>query len=60
MVLEGWVARQWLVVRQVKVRAYCTETRQYVEDPYTGCGECHGPQWRETVGGSTQGPDLGG
>jgi hypothetical protein len=50
MVLEGWVGRRWLVVGQVKVRAYCTETRQYVEDPYTGCGECHGTQWRETVG----------
>jgi hypothetical protein len=57
MVLEGWVGRRWLVLGQVKVRAYCTKTRQYVEDPYTGCGECHGTQWRETVDGTAPEPD---
>jgi hypothetical protein len=49
MVLEGWVGRRRLLIRQVKVRAYCTLTRQPVEDPFVGCGHCHEPRWRDTI-----------
>lgn len=49
MVLEGWVSRRWLLIRQVKVRAYCTLARQEVEDPFVGCGQCHELRWRDTI-----------
>lgn len=56
MVLEGWIGRRWLLVRQVMVRAHCALTRQQVEDPYVGCGHCHEARWRDSVNGSTAEP----
>jgi hypothetical protein len=41
MQLEAWVGRRWLVLRQVRVRAFCTRTNQVVADPMVGCGHCH-------------------
>jgi hypothetical protein len=58
MVLEGRVARRWLLIRQVMVRAHCTLTRQQVEDPFVGCGHCHEARWRDTVNGSRAEPGM--
>jgi hypothetical protein len=41
MVLEAWVGRRWLILGQVKVRAFCTLTQQPVAEPMVGCGHCH-------------------
>jgi hypothetical protein len=51
MVLEAWVGRRWLLIRQVQIRAYCTFSKQQVADPFVGCGHCHEDQWREVLGG---------
>ena len=50
MVLEARVGRRWLLLKQVKVQAYCTRTRQQVDDPYVGCGHCHESGWQDSVG----------
>ena len=52
MVLEGWVGRRWLVIRQVRVNTHCMLTKQPVADPMVGCGHCHEARWRDTVGGT--------
>jgi hypothetical protein len=49
MTLEGWVGRRWLVLGQVKVRAFCKHTEQPVADPMVGCGHCHEERWRDIV-----------
>jgi len=41
MTLTAWIGRRWLVIKQVKVRAFCTLTRQPVAEPRVGCGHCH-------------------
>jgi hypothetical protein len=46
MELEAWVGRRWLVLPQVRVRAFCTRTKQVVADPMVGCGHCHEERWR--------------
>lgn len=53
MQLEARVGRRWLVIKQVKVSAYCTSSRQPVADPMVGCGQCHGTTWRDTLIGKT-------
>jgi hypothetical protein len=40
-----------LVLRQVKVSAYCTQYDLPVSDPMVGCGHCHEVHWRDTVSG---------
>ena len=47
MVLEGWVGRRWGLLRQVKVRAFCTLSREEVAEPMVGCGRCHEGRWME-------------
>lgn len=51
MVLEGWVGRRWLVVKQVKLSAYCRLHDLPVADPMVGCGHCHEAHWRDIVSG---------
>ena len=46
MELEATVGRRWLVLRQVRVRAYCRRTEQIVADPMVGCGHCHEERWQ--------------
>jgi hypothetical protein len=42
MVLSGEIKSGFLGInRRVRVAAYCTKTHREVQDPYTGCGECH-------------------
>lgn len=41
MVLEGRVGRRWGLLRQVKVRAFCTLAMEEVAKPVVGCGRCH-------------------
>jgi hypothetical protein len=55
MVLEGWVGRRWLVIRQVRVDARCTLTERPVTDPMVGCGHCHEARWRDTIGVQQEG-----
>ena len=47
MELEARVGRRWLVVPQVRVRAYCRQTEQVVTNPMVGCGHCHKERWQE-------------
>ena len=53
MVMEGWVGRRWLVIKQVRVKAFCTLSEQEVADPFVGCGHCHDANWRDTVSGAS-------
>jgi len=46
MSLEAWVGRRWLVLPQVRVRAFCTLTQQEVAEPMVGCGHCQDERWR--------------
>jgi hypothetical protein len=46
MTLEAWVGRRWLVVPQVRVRAYCSLSEEIVEEPMVGCGRCQEERWR--------------
>ena len=56
MQLEAWVSRRWLVLSQVRVRAFCkrtlrartqrARTNQVVADPMVGCGHCHEERMR--------------
>ncbi len=41
MILTVWVGQRWLVLKQVKVRAFCTYTKEEVAEPMVGCGRCH-------------------
>jgi hypothetical protein len=56
MVLAGWVGRRWLLVRQVKVRAFCKLTGEKVSDPMVGCGRCHETEWPDMVVGGPPEP----
>ena len=47
MTLEAWVGRRWLVLPQVRVRAFCTLSEQEVVEPMVGCGSCQDERWRE-------------
>ena len=49
MVLEGWVRRRWLVIPQVRVRAFCRMTQQPVAEPMVGCGHCQDTGWSTFV-----------
>jgi hypothetical protein len=49
MTLEGWVGRRWLVLGQIRVRAFCKRTEQPVADPMVGCGHCHEDRWRDII-----------
>ena len=49
MVLKAWVGRRWLVLKQVKVRAFCTLAHEEVAEPMVGCGRCHEARWRALV-----------
>ena len=55
MVLEARIGRRWLVRKQVKVDAYCTRTRQRVQDPYVGCGHCHESGWQDATSADRSG-----
>jgi hypothetical protein len=46
MELEARVGRRWLVLPQVRVRAYCRLTEQVVAEPMVGCGHCQDERWR--------------
>ena len=46
MSLEAWVGRRWLVLPRVRVRAFCSLTRQEVAEPMVGCGNCQDERWR--------------
>jgi hypothetical protein len=41
MVLTAWVGRRWLLIQQVKVKAFCTHNKKEVAEPMIGCGQCH-------------------
>ena len=45
-VAGGWVGRRWLVLPQVRVRAFCSLTQQEVAEPMVGCGHCQEERWR--------------
>ena len=46
MSLEAWVGNRWLVLRQVRLRAYCSVSQQEVTEPMVGCGRCQDESWR--------------
>jgi hypothetical protein len=46
MSLEAWVGRRWLVLPQVRVRAFCSLAQEEVAEPMVGCGRCHEERWR--------------
>jgi hypothetical protein len=46
MSLEAWVGRRWLILPQVRVRAFCSLAQQEVAEPMVGCGRCHEERWR--------------
>jgi hypothetical protein len=46
MTLEGRVGRRWLVLPQVRVRAFCKLTGEAVAEPMVGCGHCQEERWR--------------
>jgi hypothetical protein len=56
MVLEARVGRRWLLVKRIQVDAFCTRTKQRVQDPFVGCGHCHEPDWREAFDGTGTAP----
>lgn len=41
MKLSAQVGRRWLVMRQVRVSAFCTLSQAPVAEPMVGCGRCH-------------------
>ena len=45
MTLEAWVGARWLILPQVRVRAFCSLTEQIVKEPMVGCGRCQ-ESWR--------------
>jgi hypothetical protein len=53
MSLEARVGRRWLVLPQVRVRAFCSSTQQEVDEPMVGCGHCQDERWlsiKESLG----------
>jgi hypothetical protein len=46
MTLEAWVGSRWLILPQVRVRAFCTLSGQEVAEPMVGCGQCQDERWR--------------
>lgn len=46
MTLEAWVGTRWLVLPQVRVRAFCNLSQQEVAEPMIGCGRCQEEWWR--------------
>jgi hypothetical protein len=46
MTLEAWVGRRWLVLSQVRVRAFCSLSGEEVAEPMVGCGRCQDERWR--------------
>jgi hypothetical protein len=45
MVLEAWVGRRWVILPQVRVRAWCKLTEREVAEPMVGCGHCQDARW---------------
>jgi hypothetical protein len=45
MTLEARVGSRWLVLPQVRVRAFCSLSQQEVAEPMVGCGRCQGEHW---------------
>jgi len=45
MVLRARVGRRWLLRREVRISAFCTQSDGPVEDPMVGCGQCHDARW---------------
>ena len=42
MTLQPEVHRPFFILKpRVKIEAYCTKTKQAVDEPHIGCGECH-------------------
>jgi hypothetical protein len=42
LTLTAGVQRSFLgLIKNVRVSAYCTLSRQDVDEPYIGCGQCH-------------------
>ena len=46
MTLEARVGRRWLVLPQVRVRAFCSLSGEEVAEPMVGCGHCQDERWR--------------
>jgi len=46
MTLEARAGRRWLVLPQVRVRAFCSLSGQEVAEPMVGCGRCQDERWR--------------
>lgn len=40
MLLKATVVRQFLVLKQVKVEAFCEKHQRPIAEPRVGCGEC--------------------
>lgn len=57
MTLEARVGREWLVRKQVKVRAFCARTGEEVADPMVGCGHCHEARWESIAESLRADPD---
>jgi hypothetical protein len=45
MTLEAAVGRRWLVLPQVRVRAFCRLSGEEVAEPMVGCGRCQDERW---------------
>jgi hypothetical protein len=42
LILQATVEKTWLGLRRrVKVTSFCILSKQFVAEPYIGCGQCH-------------------
>ena len=54
MALGARAGRRWGLLRQVKVRAFCTLAMEEVAEPMVGCGRCHEERLRSAGEGLDQ------
>ena len=40
LLLKATIERQWLVMKRVRVEAFCDHKNELVLEPRVGCGEC--------------------
>ncbi|MCD6400763.1 MAG: hypothetical protein J7L73_02430 [Anaerolineales bacterium] len=42
MILTGKIVKPFFILKaRVEISAFCNKTKQVVDKPYIGCGECH-------------------
>lgn len=41
--LQGKISKRFLgLSRKMEISAYCSKSKDFVSEPYVGCGQCHG------------------